>query len=350
MPPAAAFTARDGCERGVLFRFKGTSDGILAPFPVTDFRTARKRLQNLFPHATASAKRGHLGGLKVPIDRETLLGWEFPEVVQTYEQRDTMLYALGLGLGSDPLDRNDLRFVYEKELRALPSMGVILGYPGFWLSDPRTGADWRKLLHGEQGVEILKPLPASGTVVGRTRVLDVIDKGAGKGALVLSERSIVEQASGELLCRLTSTSFLRGDGGFGGPGGPTKAPHAIPERAPDLEIARKTLPQAALIYRLSGDYNPLHADPDVAKSGGFDRPILHGLCTFGIASYAVLLGACDGDPDRLATLDVRFTAPVYPGETIVTQIWTEPGGKIAFRARVAERDLVVLNNGRATLR
>lgn len=286
----------------------------------------------------------------MPIDRDRLLGWEFPDVVQTYDRRDTMLYALGLGLGADPLDRTELRFVYEDGLRALPSMGVILGYPGFWLSDPRAGADWRKLLHGEQGIEILKPLPAGGTVVGRTRVLDVVDKGAGKGALVLTERSISDGSSGDLLCRLTSTSFLRGDGGFGGPSGPSQPPHPIPARAPDVEIVRKTLPQAALIYRLSGDYNPLHADPDVARSGGFERPILHGLCTFGVASYAILVGACEGDPDRLASLDVRFTAPVYPGETIVTQIWTEADGAVSFRARVAERDLVVLNNGRATLR
>lgn len=283
------------------------------------------------------------------IDRDRLLAWQFQDVVQTYERRDTMLYALGLGLGADPLDRAQLRFVYEDGLKALPSMCVTLGYPGFWLSDPATGADWKKLLHGEQGVEIFKPLPVSGTVVGRTRVVDVIDKGAGKGALVLTERDVVDQASGEMLARLTSTTFLRGDGGFGGPSGPTPAPHRLPERAPDLSVAMPTLPQAALIYRLSGDYNPLHADPDIARGVGFERPILHGLCTFGIASYAVLIGAADGDPDRLASLNVRFTAPVYPGETIVTEIWTD-GSIVSFRSRVKERDLVVLNNGRATLR
>lgn len=281
------------------------------------------------------------------IDRDALLNWHFPDIVQTYAERDTMLYGLGLGLGSDPLDPAQLRFVYEDGLRALPSMAVTLGYPGFWLRDPKTGADWTKLLHGEQGLRMMKPLPASGTVIGRTRVTDVIDKGAGRGALVLTERDLLDQASGALLCRLTSTSFLRGDGGFGGPNRPSAPPHPIPDRAPDTEVEFRTLPQAALIYRLSGDYNPLHADPAVARSVGFDRPILHGLCTFGVAAYAVLVGAAGGDPDRLTALDVRFTAPVYPGETVVTEIWTGDDGIASFRCRVRERDLLVLNNGRA---
>lgn len=284
------------------------------------------------------------------IDRDRLMAWDFPDVVQTYDRRDTMLYALGLGIGADPLDRGQLRYVYEDGLSALPSMGVTLGYPGFWLADPRAGVDWKRLLHGEQGIELFEPLPVAGTVVGRTRVTDVVDKGAGRGALVFSRRDILDHSSGRLLCRLTSTTFLRGDGGFGGPSGPTPAPHPVPDRAPDREIALPTLPQAALIYRLSGDYNPLHADPEVARAGGFERPILHGLCTFGIAAYAVLSGAAGGDPDRIASLDVRFTSPVYPGETIATQLWTGPDGVVSFRSRVAERDLVVLDNGRATLR
>lgn len=284
---------------------------------------------------------------ELAIDRDALLNWHFPDIVQTYAERDTMLYGLGLGLGSDPLDPAQLRFVYEDGLRALPSMAVTLGYPGFWLRDPKTGADWTKLLHGEQGLRMMKPLPASGTVIGRTRVTDVIDKGAGRGALVLTERDLLDEASGELVCRLTSTSFLRGDGGFGGPSHPSAPPHPIPDRAPDVEVEFRTLPQAALIYRLSGDYNPLHADPAVARRAGFDRPILHGLCTFGVAAYAVLVGAAGGDPDRLTSLDVRFTAPVYPGETVVTEIWAADDGIASFRCRVRERDLLVLNNGRA---
>ena len=283
------------------------------------------------------------------INRDALLAWDFPEVHQAYADKDTVLYALGLGLGADPLDPAQLRFVFENGLRTLPTMGVILGYPGFWLSDPRTGVDWKRLLHGEQSIEIVRPLPSAGAVVGRTRVTEVLDKGAGKGALLFSARDLVDAASGELLCRMASTTFLRGDGGFGGPSGPAPAPHPIPDRAPDRTVSWPTLPQAALIYRLSGDSNPLHADPATARAGGFDRPILHGLCTFGIAGYAVVAGAAGGDPAAVRSVAARFTAPVFPGETVVTELWLDGGTTVAFRSRVAERGVVVLNNGRAVL-
>src|SRR6516225_302426 len=147
------------------------------------------------------------------IDRDKLRAWPFEEVEHCYAERDTILYALGIGLGAEPADPRQLRFVCEPGLQALPSMGVILAYPGFWLQDPRAGADWRRLVHGEQGIEILKPLPPAGTVMGKTRVLDVIDKGKDKGALVFTEREVRDKATGELLCRLQSTTVLRGDGG-----------------------------------------------------------------------------------------------------------------------------------------
>ena len=282
------------------------------------------------------------------IDRDALLAWPFPEVRQAYTERDTMLYALGLGLGADPMDPAQLRFVYEKGLQALPTMGVILGFPGFWLSDPRVGADWKRLLHGEQAIDILRPLPPAGAVVGRTRVTEVLDKGPGRGALVFTERTLTDEATGALLCRQRSTTFLRGDGGFGGPSGPAPAPHPIPDRAPDRTVAWPTLPQAALIYRLSGDPNPLHVDPAVFTAAGFARPVLHGLCTFGIAGYAVVAGAAGGDPAAVRSVAARFTSPVFPGETVETDLWLD-GTNVAFRARVAERGIVVLNNGRATL-
>ena len=285
----------------------------------------------------------------MPIDRDTLLNWPFPEVRQAYTTRDTILYALGIGLGGNPMDPAQLRFTYEDDLHTLPTMGVILGYPGFWLREPGTGADWTRLLHGEQSIELLRPLPPAGTVVGRTRVLDVIDKGAGKGALVFTERTLTDAEDGALLCRQRSTTFMRGDGGFGGPAGPVPAPHPVPDRAPDAVVAHATLPQAALIYRLSGDPNPLHADPAVAAAAGFARPILHGLCTFGIAGHAVVTGAAGNDPARVRSVAARFTAPVFPGETVETSLWHEAEGTVAFRARVRERDVTVLNNGRATL-
>lgn len=283
------------------------------------------------------------------IDPKALRNWPIPTIEQTLTTRDTMLYALGLGVGENPLDPHQLQYVYEDGLKAMPSMSVVLGYPGFWLGDPKTGADWRKVLHGEQGFEIFKPLPVNGSVVGRSRVTGLFDKGAGKGAVLLSERDVVDQQSGELLCRLTSTTMLRGDGGFGGPSGPLPAPHPLPERAPDTSLSIKTLPQAALIYRLSGDYNPLHADPAVAQRGGFDKPILHGLCTFGVVCRALVETVCENDPARLTKMQVRFSSPVYPGETIVTEIWNGDDGAVSFRARVAERDVVVINNGLASV-
>jgi acyl dehydratase len=284
----------------------------------------------------------------MPIDRDRLLAWPFEEVEQRYDERDTILYALGIGLGAEPSDPRQLRFVYEQGLQALPSMGVILGYPGFWLQDPRSGADWRRLVHGEQSIEILKSLPPAGTVLGMTRVRDVIDKGPERGALIFTEREVRDKASGELLCRLSSTSFLRGDGGFGGPTGPVPAPHPIPDRPADESCELATLPQAALIYRLSGDRNPLHADPAAAAKGGFPRPIMHGLCTFAIAGHALLRAVCDYKPERLRSLHGRFTAPVYPGETIVTEIWRD-GPSVSFRASVKERGKVVLDHGTATI-
>jgi acyl dehydratase len=283
----------------------------------------------------------------MPIDPEALRQWPIAEIEHTYTARDTMLYALGLGCGGDPLDENQLRFVYEGRLQALPSMSVVLGYPGFWIGDPATGADWKKVLHGEQVIEIFKPLPTAATVIGKSRVTGLFDKGKDKGAVLVSERDVVDKSTGDVLCRLTSTTMLRGDGGFGGPSGPLPAPHPLPDRASDQTVSITTLPQAALIYRLSGDYNPLHADPAVARSGGFEKPILHGLCTFGVVCRALLDAVCGNDPSKLRKMQVRFSAPVFPGETIVTEFWREAGGVVAFRAKVKERDLVVINNGRA---
>src|SRR5258708_6074520 len=207
------------------------------------------------------------------IDYATLKNWPIPEVEQRYAVRDTMLYALGLGCGSDPADRDELRFVYEDGLQALPTMAVVLGAPGFWLKEPATGVDWRKVLHGEQGLTLHRPLPPAGTVLGRSRILEIVDRGE-RGAFMYSERDVVDQATGTLLATTTSTTVLRGEGGFGGPTGPTPEAHSLPQRAPDLAVDLPTLPQAALIYRLSGDYNPLHADPEVARAVGFPRPIL----------------------------------------------------------------------------
>lgn len=282
------------------------------------------------------------------IDYQTLLDWKIPQAEQTYTVRDTMLYALGTGLGHDPLDENQLRFVYEKDLVALPTMSIILGYPGPWHRDPKTGVDGSKVVHGEQGFRIHRLLPTHGTVIGRTRVTGVFDKGEGRGALIQTATDVTLRESGEIVCSLTSTSFARANGGFGGPSGPTKEPHALPSRKPDIVCDLPTLPQAALIYRLSGDYNPLHAEPAFAQRAGFKAPILHGRCTFGIAGHAILKTCCGYDPARLIAMEGRFSAPVFPGETIRTEMWQE-GTVISFRSLIAERNAVVLTGGRAEI-
>ena len=281
------------------------------------------------------------------IDPDKLMNWPFKEVEQTYTAKDSILYALGLGLGADPLDERQLDFVFEEnDFKALPTMAVVLAGPGFWVRDPDSGVDWVKVLHGEQGLRIHKTLPPEATVVATSKVTGLVDKGANKGALIYIERTLVDKATGDELATLTSTTFARSDGGFGGATGPTKPVHAIPEREADMVCDLPTLPQAALIYRLSGDPNPLHASPAVARAANFEAPILHGLCTLGVAGHAILKTACDYDVARFKSMDLRFSAPVYPGETIRTEMWRD-GAVVSFRSRVLERDVIVLNNGKA---
>ncbi|WP_431284299.1 MaoC/PaaZ C-terminal domain-containing protein [Humitalea sp. 24SJ18S-53] len=281
----------------------------------------------------------------VPIDPQRLLNWPVPDVHQSLTAKDVILYALSVGVGHDPLDQGELRFLDERQLIALPSMAVVLGYPGFWLGDPATGVDAVRLVHGEQGLIIHRPLPVTGTVLGRTRITGLVDRGEGKGALMYSERAVLDAQTGDPFATLTSTTFLRGDGGFGGAAGPVKAPHPEPDQAPDLSIDLATRPEQALIYRLNGDFNPLHIDPATATRAGFERPILHGLCTFGVVCHGLVRSICGGEPSRFGSMDLRFSSPVYPGETIRTEIWHQDGGA-AFRARVVERDRVVISNGR----
>lgn len=285
----------------------------------------------------------------MPLDPNKLLTWPFEEVDQTYSVKDAIIYALGVGYGHDPLDEGQLPFVFEEaDFRAAPTMAVVLAGPGFWLRDPQAGIDWRRILHGEQGIELHKPLPPTATVRARTKVTRILDKGADKGALIYSERTLTEVETGDRLATLTSTTFARGDGGFGGEPGPQPKPHTIPAGEPSAVCDLPTRPQAALLYRLSGDPNPLHADPAVARAAGFEAPILHGLCTLGIAAHAVLRSFCDYDVKRFKSLRLRFSAPVYPGETIRTQMWQD-GSTISFRAIALERGVTVLDNGRVEI-
>ena len=290
------------------------------------------------------------------INVDVVRNWQFPELRQTYAARDTILYGLALGYGSDPANEADLRFVYEANLLALPTMAVVLCHPGFWISDPATGVDATKVVHGEQFCTFHKPLAATGSLVGRAKVTAVLDKGRGKGALVITERVLADAATGQAIATLEQRTLCRGDGGFDEAAAAAAGAGAAPARAattapvadakPDLVVDLPTLPQAALIFRLSADPNPLHADPAVARAAGFPRPILHGLCSYGIAARAIVQSCCVGDPHALRHLGVRFSAPLFPGETLRTEIWRDGNG-IRFRCLAAERNVVVMSNGSA---
>ena len=281
-------------------------------------------------------------------DYERILNWSFEDVVQSYTRKDTILYALGLGFGFNPTDPDELKFVYEEGLETFPTMPVVLGHPGPWMKNPETGIDMTKVLHGEQDLEIYKPLPTEGTIVSKIRITDVIDKGMGKGALIVIERKLYDKTTGDFFNRQSSTAFARGNGGFGGPVTTGPTPHALPDREPETTVDIPTATQTGLLYRLSGDYNLLHADPEVAKKAGFEAPILHGFATYGVAARGVLK-ACDiNDASKLRGLSVRFSASVYPGETIRTEVWID-GNEVSFRVRVVERDVIVLNNGKAVI-
>jgi acyl dehydratase len=287
----------------------------------------------------------------MPFNREFLTSYAFRDSRQSYGARETILYALGLGLGSRPTDPAHLQFTYEKGLKALPTLAVVLAHPGFWAKEPELGIDWPRMLHGEQGLSIFKPVPAEGEVIGRSRITDVVDRGKEKGALIHYERDVVDATSGDLIATSRQTLVCRGNGGFGGGADKARAPRELaqpPARAPDHVAETRTMSQMALIYRLSGDMNPLHADPEIARKAGFTAPILHGLATYALGALAVLEYVCGFDPARLRSFDVRFTAPVLPGETIRTELWID-GVEVALRARAIESGKVVMDNGRAII-
>jgi len=267
-----------------------------------------------------------------------------------------MLYALGIGLGADPLDERELPFVYEKALKVVPTAATMLSIGGSVSRlSPEVPEGLRlstfdlvKLLHGEQAVVLHRPLPPSGTFTVTSRTVGAYDKGAGKGAVVVNESCWTDD-EGVQVATLTSSVFARGDGGFGGPSIRPPEPHVRPDRAPDLSVDISTRPDQALLYRLNGDYNPLHADPALASRAGFPKPILHGLCTYGLTCRAVLEAIVDYDSDAILSHQVRFSSPVFPGELVTVDFWRD-GSVISFEARVKERDVVVVRNGKTVLR
>jgi len=293
---------------------------------------------------------------RAPIDEEkhrmdlnTLRGWQFEDVQRTYSERDTMLYALGLGLGSNTTDPDELRFVTEKNLRTLPMMTAVVAKAELRKALVAGHIDVVEAYHGEQRSVFDRPLPPAGVVIGRGRFTGIWDKGPGRGTVIENEQEVFNAESGERIACLRSLTFCRRDGGHGGDATETPRTLPLPATPPDTVVDYPTVPQAALIYRLSGDLNPLHSDPAVARQAGFPRPILHGYCTYGIAGWVIIKTYCDSNPDRLAALDARFSAPVFPGETLRVEMWRAAEG-VRYRVRALERDLVAVTNGLARIR
>lgn len=284
----------------------------------------------------------------MPIDPKQALGHELKPTEHAWSVDDVILYHLGVGAGEpDPTDENELEYAYERNLKVLPSFGVI---PVFTLCAGLVRAPGLKfnpmmLLHGEQDLTLHAALPTSASVRNTGRVAEIWDK--GKGAVVTVEAE-TETRDGDKLCTNRFTAFIRGEGGFGGEAGPSPG-NEPPDRAPDHVVESPTRPSQALLYRLSGDKNPLHADPDFAKLGGFDKPILHGLCSYGVVCKAAIDAALGGDVTRVARYQARFAGVVFPGETIETSLWSQ-GDRILIAARAKERDSAVITNAAITPR
>jgi acyl dehydratase len=278
----------------------------------------------------------------MPIDAEKLRAFVIPSVREFLTPRDAALYALSVGMGRDPSDLSQLPFVDPLAGPvAMPAMALVLAHPGFWLGDPQSGVDPLSVLHAGQVLELSGPVPVEGDVESRTQITRLIDKGAGKAALLYTE-TVLTYGDGREFARLNRTTIIRGGGGFGGTDfEPATVARAAPEGPPDIVSDLTTGREQALLYRLNGDLNPLHSDPAVAVRSGFERPILHGLCTMGVIVHALLRARLAYRTERLRSVSLKFTAPVMPGETIRTEIWKDG----AFRARVVERDIVVADQG-----
>jgi acyl dehydratase len=277
---------------------------------------------------------------------EKLLSLHAVNVPHRYDERDTLLYAISIGMGRDPLNSDELAYVFEGgQLRTVPTQAIVVARQRLiW----DAGLDERKFLHGEQRLTIHRPLPSAASLLADAHVAEVYDKGAGKGAIIQMEGTVRDAADGLPLFSWVSLVFARGNGGMGGSREKTPPPHVIPTRKADLIYTAETRPEQALLYRLTGDRNPVHSDPELARSVGFRAPILHGACTYAIACREILAHVAEYDHTRFKSFDVRFTAPIYPGEHVTTEIWVD-GPIISFRCRAPERDVTVLDHGRCEL-
>jgi len=266
------------------------------------------------------------------------VGLEGKPVEREWNGRQCLLYALGVGAGLD-----ELRFSTNKNQQVLPTFAVIIGGGGVPLAEIGR-FNPVMLVHGEQAIELLAPLPTDGRVQSRGRIAGIYDKGTG--AVIETESESRNAETGELLLRTRSQVFLRGEGGFGGERGPSGPKNVPPERAPDHQVTYATREDQALLYRLSGDFNPLHSDPDFAARAGFPKPILHGLCTYGFTGRALLHTLCGSDPARFRSMEGRFAKPVFPGQSLTIQMWVD--GETAIFQTVNDEGDVVLSQGRCT--
>ena len=286
----------------------------------------------------------------MPIKYPEVLDLKTEGVPYSWSDREVMLYALGIGMGADPMDEKELLFVNEgyftkKPLKVVPTFASVCT----WGANPGH-IDINRVMSvdGERDIVFHKPMPATAKAYADSRVAGVFDKGKDKGAVIRRETVVRDAASGEKLATLTASTFARGDGGFGGPSEGQPEPHAVPKRSPDRSVDIPTAPDQALVYRLSGDRNPLHSDPEFAKRAGFPRPILHGMCTYGITCRGVLQTYADYDPAAFRRHAARFSSPVFPGETITIDLWKD-GNIVSFEARVKDRNVTVVRNGRTEL-
>lgn len=282
----------------------------------------------------------------MPVNYERIMAYRPADIPVAYDARDCIIYALGIGIGMDPMDWGQLKFVYEKELTAFPSMGVILGRQGPLLR-PEFGVDQRMMVAAALKLVLHEPLAIEAKLTARGHVREVIDKGPNSAAIIEMTRDLLAP-DGRVVATVDSSTLVRKHGGFGGKVREIAPPHQVPARAPDAVIDLPTPLNLALVYRLSGDENPLHADPERAQAVGFPRPILHGAATFGIASHAVVrhIGYRS---EEIASLEARFVRPVYPGDTLRTELWQEER-HISFQTSALGRDDLVLTNGLAKLR
>ncbi len=278
----------------------------------------------------------------MPFDAERLKTWEFGTRTQSYTARDAMLYALGVGMPLEPGESDDLGFLTEDALRVLPSFAVTLATPGMWPKLPELEIAWEKVLHMAHACRFHTPLPPEARVESRAEITELYDRGADKGSVCILRREVRDTDDGTLYATIDQTVAMRGDGGFGGAPMPRQPRPQMPDRAPDHVQSVGTSPRATYIYRLSGDYNPLHSDYDVARRAGFDAPILHGLASYGTACAVLLRAFGGGDPARMRSLDLRFAGIVFPGDRLDFSCWQE-GGRVLFEVRVGDR--VVIDQG-----